>query len=407
MPNNLNTTTKPKINSVDKIIFFICIVDTLFFPYIRVISASFSMILLPLWYVFNLKKIKISFEFQLFMILASLVVLSVTIANLVFPYTGILQSNITTATIFLYGFLYYFFYRYYFQASNASLKKFLMLYTLFGFILALIYLISPNLYFDVRSLWTMSGNDIDVTNSLTIFRFTSTFSDPNNASVAFVGVMTFLLFNKKTNSVQSLLIIGETTVILFVTMSNTGFIAFALVLFLYFIRLIKPKKNIKFKKSVLLNLAIICFIAPMLIFVTYKFIGSDFAQIVLDRVSGNSADSRFDIWKELLNKENITKYILYGMGGTLIIDGTIFKPHNGHLHLIYNYGMIVYAIFIYIYFRKRKNTTWQSYLFLVPFILGFTINVGIYEPRFVTLLTLLLASYASANQKHSLKIKSR
>jgi hypothetical protein len=89
------------------------------------------------------------------------------------------------------------------------------------------------------------------------------------------------------------------------------------------------------------------------------------------------------------------------MGGTLIIDGVVFSPHNGHLHLIYSYGFIAYAIFIYIFFRKRVNTTWAAYFFLVPLFLIFTMNVGIYEPRFVMLLSLLLARYSSVENRQA------
>lgn len=398
--NNLNETARIKINKIDKIIFFICVIDILFFPYIRIVSASLSMMLLPIWYLFNLKKIKLSFEFKITMLLVSIVILSVSLFTINSPYSSLfMSSNITNSVILLIGFLYYFFFKYYFENNHRPLKKLLMLYTTFGTILAGIYLASPSLYFQVRSFWTLNGNSIEVNDSLTIHRFTSTFSDPNNAAVAFVAIMTFLLLNQKTNLLQSVFAIGATTIIVSATMSSTGFILLALSLSFYFARLILTKKLLQINRATLLYLSIMFLLAPFLVWMMFNFAGSDVAQLALERVSNNSAESRTDRWLKLLESENIFKYILYGMGGTIIVDGIAFKPHNGHLHLIYNYGMVVYAIFIYIYFRKRKHTSWHSHFFLVPFFLGFTVNVGIYEPRFITLLALLVASYASSNKE--------
>lgn len=397
LANNLNATTKPQINNIDKLVFLMCVMDILFLPYIRVVSASISMIVLPIWYIFNLKKIKLTSEFKLFLLLASLVVLSVALSTSAYPM--LLKSNITNSAILIYGFLYYFFYKYYFESnSNTSLKKLLSWYVLFGFTLATVYLVSPNLYFQVRSFWSMSGEVIEITDSLVIHRFTSTFSDPNNAAVVFVSVMAFLLLSKKTSFLKSILLMGATALILIAAMSSTGFILFGLTILFYFAWLLFTKKFTRFKKSTLLYMAIIFFLLPFILVFIYIFLGSDVAQMSLERVAGNSADSRFLIWKELLSRESIFSYILYGMGGTVVIDGYIFKPHNGHLHLIYSYGMIVYAIFISIFFRKRKNTSLSSYFFLVPFFLGFTMNVGIYEPRFMFILALLLASYATTNK---------
>lgn len=396
-----NKGTNRTTSKLDKLIFIICTIDILFFPYIRIASASLSMILLPIWYLFNLKKIRLSSEFRLFMIFICIVILSVSMSAVTFPNSLYLKSNITNSTILLYGFLYYFFYKYYLELNiNTQLKKLLVSYVLFGFTLATVYLVNPILYFQIRSFWTMSGNVIEVFDSLTIHRFTSTFSDPNNAAVVFVAVMTFLLLNMKTNLIQSTFIIGATGIIIFATMSSTGFVLFVLSILFYVSHLFYTKKILRFKRTTLLYLSLMFLLSPLLFLIIYKFFGSEVAQMSLDRVTGNSADSRFRIWTELLERENIFKYLIYGMGGTVIVDGIAFKPHNGHLHLIYNYGMIVYAIYIYIYFRKRKGTTFQSYFFLIPFLLGFTMNVGIYEPRFVTILSLLLASYASLNNSN-------
>ncbi len=394
--NIVNIDSKPKISKFDMFILYLFIIDILFFPYIRMLSATFSMIVLPLWYIFNSKKIKITFEFQLFIILIFFMMFSVLLSLVFFPQET-WKPNITYLVIILYAFLYYFFFRYYFDKYSISLKKILIMYVAFGFVLGLIYLINPSLFFQVRSFWTMSGNVIQVEGSLLIHRFTSTFSDPNNASIAFVAVFTFLLFNEKLNFIAKLFVLFAITLIIFATMSSTGFILLGLTYIMFILHLFKHRKfKNKIKISTLISLIIIILLIPILYMLVIKFLGSDVAQLALYRFSSNSVDSRIEIWNELLHSKNMFNYILFGMGGTIIIDGAAFAPHNGHLFLIYNYGMIVYSIFIYIFFRIRKRIQLQYYLFLIPFFLGFTVNVGIYEPRFIFLLALLVAAYASS-----------
>ena len=384
------------VNNIDKIMFFICVMDTLFFPYIRIASASLSMILLPIWYLFNLKKIKATIEFKFFLFLILLLTISLSLSAITYPESMFLKTNAIYSIILLFGFLYYFFYKYYFESKNLPLRKYLTAYLMFGATLALVYLVSPSSYFNIRSFWTMSGDTIEVTNSLTIFRFTSTFMDPNNAAIAFVAVLAFLLFNEKIGLLQRLFLVSMTALILAATMSSTGFISFGLLIVFYASKTIITKKVLK--RQALLHLSLLFFLSPILFWVAYNFLGSDLTQMALDRVtstSSDSADSRIDKWIELLESDNIFKYLIYGTGGVVILDGSIFKPHNGHLQMIYSYGMLAYVIFLFIFFRKRKGTSLQSYFFLVPFFLGFTINVGIHDPRFIILLALLSASYAN------------
>lgn len=398
-----NEMAKPKINKIDKIIFFICTIDILFFPYIRIASASLSMILLPLWYIFNLRKIKVTKEFALFVVLSLIVIFSVMFSFLNFPGASFLNSNIVYSTILIYGFLYYFFYRFFFDNSDFPLTKILNTYTIFGFALATVYLISPSLYFFVRSFWTMSGNVIEVENGLSIHRFTSTFSDPNNAAVAFVAVLAFLLFNSKQSAFKNLLLIAMTGVIVSATMSSTGFILYGTTLAFLLLKGIFRKNPFVFRKSTVLYVILIILISPLLFLVANSFFDSQTFQVAMDRVIGNSMDSRTDIWRTLLANENIFEHILIGTGGTVLVSGIPYSPHNGHLHLIYSYGMIAYVTFLIIFFRKRKKTSLASYFFILILLLGFTVNVGIYEIRFVTIMALLVASYGALSWRNQQK----
>lgn len=387
---NESKTATNMLNKIDIILCYLCIIDILFLPYIRVLSASISMILVPLWFLFNLNKIKINKEFKLFFIMLFFMTLSLVFSTIKHP--DFLKANITTMIIIIYGFLYYFFFVFCFKRSVITLKNFFIAYIAFGVILSLIYYVDAAIFFRIRTIWTMSGNIIDANDMAMLYRFTSTFSDPNNAATVFVAVFTFILFNNKLSMKQTLFVFLGITFIIINTMSNTGFILLGITLFISTFSVIKKSIFSKFKvSSIVYIIILILLLIPLVYYLFPEFMDSSVVSTSLTRVRGNSVDSRITIWGNLLRNENIFKYILYGMGGTVALNGNAYKPHNGHLHLIYNYGMIAYAIFMYTFFKIKKDVQINRYFCLIPFFLGFSINVGIYEPRFINVLAMLAA----------------
>lgn len=382
------------VSKIDTVMFYLCIIDIMFLPYIRVLSASISMILIPIWFLFNCKKIKVTKEFKVFILFLVCVFVSLLFSFINYP--EYIKTNISGFVVLTYGFLYYFFFKFYFSNSTVPIKTILITYVTFGLMLSTIYYLNPILYFKIRSIWTMSGDIIEVKSSLLIHRFTSTFGDPNNTATIFVAILTFFAFNVKHREVEMIYVLLATVFIIFNTMSSAGFILLSITLSLL---VIKAIKGISFKTTIktskLIMIMLIIFSSPLLGYVGIKFLNSDVATLALYRFTQNSTDSRIEIWWKLLINNNIMKYIVFGMGGTILVNGFSFKPHNGHLHLIYNYGMIAYTAFMFIFFRPRKIKYFQKYLFLIPLFLGFTINVGIQEPRFINILALLVAAYAS------------
>src|SRR5690625_1052813 len=176
----------------DKLMFYIVIIDILFLPYIRVFSASLSMLLLPIWFLFNIHKFKMTKENLSIGILLTLSLISLIFSYFSLPFNFV-TSNIINTAIFIYGLLYYLFFKYNFIKYNFKIDGLLTKYLFFSFLLALIYFLNPATYFNIRTFWSMSGQAITLTDSLSISRFTSILSDPNNASVVLSGVMAFLL----------------------------------------------------------------------------------------------------------------------------------------------------------------------------------------------------------------------
>jgi len=365
-----------------------------------------GMIILPIWFIYNSSKIKLDKEFKIFYLAIFFIIVSFFNGLInIYPSGEMTKIALVNNVVLIYGLLYYFFGKFNFQVFNINFKIILRLYIAFGFIMALVYFYNPSLYFNLRNLWTMSGQAIEINDSLSIFRYTGTYSDPNNASVIFVCVLSYLLFNLNTKFLSNVIFIVMTFIILVATMSSTGFILFSIVVFVFLIKSSKDmilnitKINFRYIFIVLLFMIFTPFLAVAL----YEFLfTSDIFSTSIDRVTSNSSDSRVLIWKQLLNNVNIFNYILIGMGGTIKINGIVYPPHNGHLHLIYSYGIIVYFSFMYIFFRLRKLNLY-SYLFIFVVFVGFTVNVGIYEIRFIALFALLVSSIISNGNQLNFK----
>lgn len=402
MTKEIKFKKSPNIKNLDTIMFLIVSIDILFLPYIRFLSVSISMIILPVWLVFNLKKIRIERETRLILVFFLFSLLSFLISIIKYP-EWLIKNNLITLGIILFGFVYYLFFKYYFENYQVKLSKYLYSYIIFVFTLAFIYIIDASTYFKIRSFWTLSGNVIELESSLLIHRFTSTFSDPNNAATAILGIFVFLMFNNKLGIISRIVLATLTFVIIISTMSSTGIIMllilFILIAISFLLSLLRSRGRIQ--RSGLYSLSISMMLLPFIILVFLIFMDSEVAKVSFERFSMNSPDSRISIWERLLSKENIFNYLLIGMGGTILIDEIPFRPHNGHLHLIYNYGFVSYIIFLYVFFRPRMELAFRRYLFLLPFIIGFTMNVGIYEPRFTNILAMLVAYYAAETFRKS------
>jgi hypothetical protein len=102
-------------------------------------------------------------------------------------------------------------------------------------------------------------------------------------------------------------------------------------------------------------------------------------------------DSRKNIYMNLLTSKNIILYLFTGEGSNIFVGDRVYSPHSGHLMLIYGFGLICYFMYMYIMFRKSKTVSWMNYLPIIPFLLGFTINIGIGELKFAVILYMIVA----------------
>lgn len=390
---------KIPIKKIDSAFFYIVLIDILFFPYIRFLGVSLSMLLVPIWFVISVKRISLDRE-DLLCFLAIFCSIVSFIIGIYIHSGGVILRNgdlappfsafLPNTVIIIFSFLYFVFFKRIILKYNFSINKIIALYMLFLILLNTIYFYDPTLFFQIRAIWTLSNNVVEVGEVLSMYRFTSTFSDPNNFATIANATLAFILMNDNINKFYKLTSIPLVFYLLVGAMSNTGFVVFSIILVAFFIRTnffeLKTINSI-LKNSILSIIAILTFIISF-IYVNETSIGST----AFERVESNSLDSRLEIWDRAIDVVKILSSIFYGDGGLVIIDGRVINPHTGHLHLIYSYGVIFYIIFLYVFFRKRQSNSYFNHLFMLSILIGFTVNVGVYELRFVGIMAILTAT---------------
>lgn len=167
---------------------------------------------------------------------------------------------------------------------------------------------------------------------------------------------------------------------------------------IFIIGLIEIKKfienhfTIKIKKSTLM---LVIFI-PIICVLIFKF--SDFTKVIydqyitnfadrLDKYGGSALDSSGGRFKDL-------KYGLSIVSPITLVIGTGqegFVTEIGHLYWIGMYGFPTYLIFMYVMFRKEKHQSWSSFVWIIPFFIGFTMNIAIGEFKWMVIYLMMLA----------------
>lgn len=378
------------------------LLDILFLPFLKPFAVTISMIPTLLW---NLKKVKLYFKdirnmiLLVFVIFAFLSLLwSFFNLNDLVLYDGIMENrkidNIILFILLVLLVVYFFYFKNTNDFSMNDLNNFLKMFIYFNFILSFIFWFDFQLYFQIRSIWTLTSLPIPETLQ-NFVRFTGIFSDPNNVSVAIVATYSFILvyeFTLKKYFVYSFL----TVFILISTMSSTGVIAFliATIIILYYFMFHKIKKNKLLKSS------FIFFFILFLSIITISFLeyfDIKLINLFMERISNNSADSRLNKIFLYLNSDELINTFLIGQGGSIFIDGIANKPHIGHLHMIFNYGFWSWICFLFIFFIPNLKKHIVNYLPIFILLIGFTSNTGIIDFRFAMLFAIITGSYFNKN----------
>lgn len=263
-------------------------------------------------------------------------------------------------------------------------------YIIFKSILAAVFLLSPPSYFRVRSFWTLSGNTIEVGDLSIITRFTGTLSDPNNFACIMVAVVAFVIFRQPYKMMQNVGILLLSSISIVASMSVTAICAFLIIVAIYatFARLSARRGT-----RLLLRFALVSVI-PIIFFAAFQVFKDNLVvQLALQRVTESSTDSRLAKFAILADFDKLLPALFIGEGATIIWNGGIFQPHIGHIYLIFGYGVPAYILFLLAFFPVSLRKPLVNAAFLLPIFLGFSLNVGIYEPRFGGIWALLVGLY--------------
>ena len=402
----IKNISENKESLFDKFVFYTCIIDCLFLPYIWFVSIPYTMPLLLYWVIrkFGILKndIRYKSEYKLFTILFILMSLSTIFSFILAPQYA--YKNIVFLILYTAMFLYYFMFLYYIDRYQSSIKIFMILFILFVVILAVFFNIDKAFYHNVILFWNLrSGISINDTlyQDYVGYRYTFIWMDANNIGYMMNAIVLYLWCNEKTSFFIKTFSLLSLLFVLVSCMSNGAFLSFGIGFGLYVIvkifDILKGNHNKKYKITPINMLLFL-----ITLFALYKiipqipnYLESGIAIESFERISNNSGDGRFLIWQTVIQSVNFSEFILIGKGGVTLVDGLKFAPHNGHFYWILGYGFIAYFIFMYLVFRKRKVTSIKKYIWIAPILIGFTVNVLLGEIKMMTIIMLLVACSSS------------
>lgn len=369
----------------------ICVIDILFFPYIRFLSCSLSAVLIAIWYLLHLRRSEVKDSIPIIV----LVVVSTVIGYWLYDSL----DGIVASAILILSFLLLFYFRTY--NHYVPIKNIFIAYLVFVFALAVLYCITPQTYFAVRAFWSMSGNVIEYSDP-TINRFTAIFSDPNNAGVAVVAVMTYLLlFEKFKKKITVALCIAMAAFTSFITFSVTANIVLGMVLVAMLLINYRNKKN--YVAAILVLLIVVLVAAMLLRDIIEKSVVYNSLLYRLTNASFDSAGGRQQHWNDTINNALSWYNVFIGKGAVIDDMGMTYLPHSGVLYIFVSYGAIACIVFAKSFFMLRCKEKIKTLLAYAPLLFVFLLNTGISDYRFMMMAALLCGAVQNRNRADRFK----
>ena len=399
----INLLENKKEEYFDKFVFYICVIDHLFLPYVWFITVPYSLPIILIWLLKRYSNIKQNKEFLLFKLMFAFMIISTVYGIVITPQYS--YKNIVYLIQFTCMFLYYFMYLDYLARYNFRAKYILVAFMVFIVILAILYNMDKSLYHNIKLFWNRrSGiSTFGKTNEgFEGYRYSFIWMDDNNVGYMMNALVLYLWCNEKSSFLIKICSLCSLLLVLISCMSNGAVIAFGISIGLYLITtIIRINRMNKHKKYLITPLKIFLALASIIIVYVIitkipDYMKTSIVRESLERMKSNSGESRIIIWRDTISKMNFVEYILIGKGGITIVDGYLIAPHNGHLYWILAYGFISYVIFMYFLFYKRKITKFREYIFIIPIFFGFTINVLLGEIKMMGIILLLIACSTSS-----------
>jgi len=383
---------KSIINSKGFLIFVI--LDVLFFPYLHIVVFPLSGIFILLWSFTNVSIIKSSSFYNAILICVLIMIFSTIFGCVYNSSYGVASDNIKRLIQYTIAFLYFFYFTWALDIYRLNVKRIMIIFVLFVVVFAVLFQTNLSVYSKITVFFNKGNtyNQSMGTDIWSTFRFNFIWTDPNNIAYAISGIVFFLVTCFDCKLYEKIILFISNLFILVSSMSSGGWITFGICLIFYSLfEIFKKKKMINRFNVTALFLNFVAIVTIILLFyngVFDKILQSEIVQAALDRLENNE-ESRTEIWLRILNGDNIFKYILWGKGDTLIVNGVKRAAHSGHLYWVYAYGFVSYFIFIKAYFYLGFKNVWR-YITIIPFFLCFTMNTMVGEQKLLLLFIFII-----------------
>lgn len=395
--NTRDLDSKP--DKLDNICFQIFLFDILFLPLFPLVSVSISLPLVFYWYFRRGKRTHFVKEYKYLPAVVSIMALSTIVS--IFYWGEVVQETSFATSVkrflqYLTSFWYFLFFEFYFIKYNPDVKKYFFWLVVYIAFFALIYLILPEQFVHYKSI--INPSDPHTRRFLSgdlfgVYRYTFFWADANNVGYSISGIALFYIVEEKKKVLNKYVVTALTFFILACTMSigglGVGLTMFGCV-FLFTNSFNNGKKNL---------LPFIVFLIAIVFVVTlYGELISEFIDAGvgsrLDKYSGeeNSSGGRLQDAIHGLSLLN-PMFLLFGSG----LEG--FTSEIGHIYVIGLYGLPVYVYFMMLLFGKRKKISLKRYLPLIPFFVGFTMNIAIIDQKFLLILLLICAFHSAESYR--------
>lgn len=391
-----------KIDNFDKFCFWTILIDIFFLPYFSIISTSYSIPLIVLWFVLRGKRTHNVTEYKYFPLVVMLMLMAVVMCLVYFGETLYETSFMTSVKRFvqyLTSFWYFFFFTYYIKRYRPNINNIVFWAVIYIAVLGLFYFLFRDNYATIKAALHPADNHTRrwLSGALYEYRYNFLWSDPNNVAYAVTTMVLFYFSEDKQGKLsQKMILLVSLAFILFCTMSIGGIIVGILSIGFFAIATALSNRTLTIKSKTLISLLIVIAVGVFAIVIFWdkimNFLTSDVIESLLRRISfyDNSSDitgGRFDDLTDAMKLLN-PLFIFIGSGK----EG--FTTENGHIYLIAMYGLPVYIYFIYVLFG-RKQMRINKYILFLPLFVGFTMNIAIIEQKYL-LIALLFAAYFSA-----------
>lgn len=384
---------------VELYLFYFLLFDILFLPYFPLVSITFGSPIVIIWCIFNFNKIikKVERKILLFWSIFLLLCLTSTFISIViYPQvingTHVWSDNIKRFGQFIITGCYYLYFYTYLKSKelNSLVKKVLLSFVFFMTLLAAIFILSKDMFHTLKYVWNPYDSFLyfHENNMLANYRYNFIWSDPNNPAYMLSVIYLFLNYNIGIEKKEKIFLIGCSLLSLIASMSIGGIVVFTVCLFfdpfLFFFKSTTISKTLKRRVlSTGIGLSVLCYLMRNSIINLFNHLFSKFSLLneFWLRIISYEGVSRFEIWSTFLSTKGILPYIFIGTGYTTILNNSYSSPHNGNLLIFYAYGLIALICFLYLFLYPYTRKTFLSNLYLLPFFIGFSMNILIGEQK--------------------------